>query len=68
MSDIISINVIEVASELAHNALIDKHGCVEMLEINGVMVYTEKDQDVFNELYDYYYSFLLEYEHKQDEQ
>lgn len=56
----IVINVVEVASELADRQLrsfflgeIDE-------EKDGVLTYTEKAQDVFNELYDEYYTILKE--------
>lgn len=59
----ISINILEVASELAD---LKVH---EVFEINGLKshvldtendcyIYTELGQDVFNEWYDYYYEFL----------
>ena len=63
--NIIKINLVECASELAHNRIFYKSGDVlnnedDMYEdINAdTLVYTEEIQDRFSEWYDYYYSLL----------
>jgi hypothetical protein len=58
----IQINILEVASELAHEIVCAKFED-DSAEIyndvsDDVSNYTEKAQDVFNEWYDYYYYFL----------
>lgn len=70
----ITINIVEVASELADNELerlqnesLDTDGqhpyfpcgiVQEDPEDENITIYTEEAQDKFNELYDYYYTFL----------
>ncbi len=61
-NSIVSINILELASELAEetmernrktgevNTVEDEHGCI---------VYTDEAQDIFNELYDVYYDLIL---------
>jgi hypothetical protein len=60
----ITINILEVASELAERDLIKMDN--KTIFPNGIYVetedetsYTEEAQDIFNELYDEYYDFLL---------
>jgi len=58
----IQINILEVASELAHEIVCAKFED-DSAEIyndvsDDVSNYTEKAQDVFNEWYDHYYDFL----------
>lgn len=61
----IKINIIEVASELAHKEVV-----TTMNERGGEVYdeeeesYTEEAQDLFNDFYDYYYEFLLKLEEK----
>jgi hypothetical protein len=59
----ININILEVASELAHKKL-EEHFEFEANRIyewvsDEESRYTEEAQDLFNEWYDYYYDFLL---------
>jgi len=59
----IKINILEVASELAHKK-IEEHFEFESNKIyesvtDAITNYTDEAQDLFNELYDYYYDFLL---------
>jgi hypothetical protein len=65
----ITINIIEVASELADKDLITAfggdggknrfpNGIVE--DQDGIDVYTEEAQDFFNYRYDYWFDFLLD--------
>ncbi len=76
----ITINIIEVASRLAdddlmnmQNSALEKHphdlpfpnGIVK--EEDDVVVYTEEAQDMFNERYDYWFDFLLEQNIGEDE-
>jgi len=58
----ININILEVASELAHKK-IEEHFEFEAKRIyewvsDDESRYTEEAQDLFNEWYDEYYSFL----------
>lgn len=64
----ITINIIEVASELADKDLIVAfggeggknmfpNGIVE--DQDGIDVYTDEAQDFFNDRYDYWFDFLL---------
>ena len=62
--NIIQINLVEVASEIAALELAKKYAVVgdedlllEEVE-EGVLTYKEEYQDEFNALYDYYYNFL----------
>ena len=64
--NIIKINLVEVASELAHNRMVfsidmdcNEDSLYQQLD-NGDFVYTEEAQDIFNDWYDYYYNRLLE--------
>ncbi len=57
----ITINAVELASELAHKKLIDNWS--ESIKIfkddeSDVMTYTEDAQDLFNEYYDDYYTLI----------
>jgi hypothetical protein len=65
----ITINIIEVASELADKDLITAfggeggknrfpNGIVE--DQDGIDVYTDEAQDFFNYRYDYWFDFLLD--------
>jgi replicative DNA helicase len=64
----ITINIIEVASELAEKDLkrafvecgyeVFPNGIVENQE--GIDVYTEEAQEFFNRKYDYWFDFLLD--------
>lgn len=59
----ISINILEVASELADlkvHEVFENNGLKShVLDTeNDCYIYTELGQDVFNEWYDYYYEFL----------
>ena len=49
----ITINALELASELAHDELVRTFtGKIYMSETDGITYYTEEAQDIFNELYD----------------
>ena len=56
----IKINLIEVASELAELELVKDNPKLETYEDDdeGGSRYTEKAQDIFNDLYDKYTNFL----------
>jgi hypothetical protein len=57
------INVVEKASELAHrdlNRMVENELDLYTTDDNGDLRYKEKYQDIFNELYDEYYSFLTD--------
>jgi hypothetical protein len=60
----VTINIVELASELANleieeNRSIGEHNTIE--DETGCLVYTQEAQDLFDELYDKYYSILEEY-------
>lgn len=66
---IISINAIELATEIAHKELLEKYGADAFISDDdifytedGMTKYTEKAQGVFDELYDYWLSFITGYE------
>lgn len=58
----ININILEVASELAHEIVCAKFEYDDSLiyeePTGSISTYTEDAQDLFNEWYDYYYTFL----------
>jgi hypothetical protein len=56
----ITVNIVELAAELAQNEL-EKN--TELTEIwindgNDCLIYSEPAQDIFNDLYDEYYSII----------
>ena len=60
MSDI-TINILELASELAHIKLMNEwRESIKIFEDDtaGVTVYTEEAQDIFNDLYDDYTTLI----------
>lgn len=61
MNEEIKINILELASELAHYDLVEMVGDEnELFEdpTAGITSYTEEAQDKFNDLYDYYYTII----------
>ena len=66
---IVTVNAVEVASELAHHRLVEKYdegGGEELMyedpesdEIN----YTKEAQSRFNEIYDYYFEIITNLSH-----
>ena len=61
----IKINIIEVASELAANELIEnwQYSIRIYEEIDETeTIYTEEAQEIFNTLYDKYFNFLYNYQ------
>ena len=61
MSEIIKINSLELASELAHAKLVNEWSesiKIYVDETADELVYTEEAQDIFNEFYDDYLDFL----------
>ena len=57
----VTINIVELSSELATDKLFDNWS--ESIKIYkndeaNTLEYTEEAQDIFNELYDYYYSMI----------
>ena len=55
------INIVEVASELAHrdlNQMVENELDLYTTDDNGDLRYKENYQDIFNELYDEYYSII----------
>jgi hypothetical protein len=59
----ININLLEVASELAHQVVCakfeDDDTTIYQNTTDTVTSYTEEAQDLFNEWYDYYYELLF---------
>ena len=59
----ITINLLEVASELAHEIVCakfeDDASAIYDNATDTITVYSEEAQELFNEWYDYYYNFLL---------
>ena len=57
----IKVNILELASELAHKELIEKWDYRDKeieIEQDGVINYSEEAQDIFNRLYDEYYTII----------
>ena len=55
------INIVEVASELAHrdlNQMVENELDLYTTDDNGDLRYKENYQDIFNELYDEYYNII----------
>ena len=57
----VTINILELASELAQKEL--ENSWTESIQIykdeeSDILEYTEEAQDIFNGLYDHYYSFI----------
>lgn len=61
----ITINIVELASELASYELEENFGDSMILykeDDNGDTYYTDKAQDIFNDLYDKYYAVIESYQ------
>lgn len=63
---IVQINIVEIASELASMHLVENYedecsinGDLSFEDENGVIMWNDKAQKVFDELYDTYYDFIL---------
>lgn len=56
----ITINIVELASELASEDLYDNwRDSIKIYEDDGdCLTYTDEAQDIFNDLYDKYYSII----------
>lgn len=57
----VTINILELATELAEIEMEQNRNVGEITTIedeNGCIVYTNEAQDIFNELYDKYYSII----------
>lgn len=57
----VTINLVELASELAEQEMIREYGdSLEIYSDDGedCIVYTDEAQDIFDELYDKYYSII----------
>jgi hypothetical protein len=62
ITDDVTINIIELASELAHMKLINEwNESIKIYEDEeaSITVYTDEAQDIFNELYDDYTDLIL---------
>lgn len=62
MSDIVTINKLELASELAHRMLViewdDRSESIYEDDTASVTVYTENAQDIFNDYYDMFLTII----------
>jgi len=62
MSDIVTINKLELASELAHRMLViewdDRSESIYEDDTADVTVYTENAQDIFNDYYDIFLTII----------
>jgi hypothetical protein len=59
----VEVNILELASELAHNRLVRESDDVNKIyktDEMGTLTYTEDAQDVFNRYYDHYYDVIWE--------
>ena len=63
---IVQINIVEIASELASMNLVEHYedecsinGDLSFEDENGVIIWNDKAQKVFDELYDTYYDLIL---------
>jgi hypothetical protein len=57
----IRINILELASELAHRELVENFGeSIKIFEDEqaGITHYTDEAQDIFNDLYDKYFHLI----------
>ena len=59
----ITVNLLEVASELAHEMVCarfdDDQSAIYVSVTDAISYYTDDAQDYFNEWYDHYYDFIL---------
>ena len=62
MSDIVTVNKLELASELAHRMLViewdDRSESIYEDDTAGVAVYTVNAQDIFNDYYDMFLTII----------
>jgi len=62
MSDIVTVNKLELASELAHRMLVlewdDRSESLYDDDTAGVAVYTVNAQDIFNDYYDMFLTII----------
>jgi hypothetical protein len=56
----VTINILELASELADKDLETHFGQNRWLESDDELRYTDEAQDLFDEYYDYYYQIIDE--------
>jgi hypothetical protein len=54
----VTINIVELASELADKDLETHFGQNRWIENDDELSYTEEAQDLFNEYYDYYFDII----------
>lgn len=60
----IRVNILELASELAHSELVnDYSNSIVIYEDDqaGITNYTKEAQDIFNDLYDKYFTFIEQF-------
>jgi hypothetical protein len=54
----VTINILELASELADKDLVTHFGENRWVESDDELRYTDEAQDLFDEYYDYYYQII----------
>jgi hypothetical protein len=60
----IRVNILELASELAHKELVKDYSDSIVIyedDQSGITHYTDEAQDVFNDLYDKYFTFVEQF-------
>jgi hypothetical protein len=60
----IRVNILELASELAHKELVKDYSDSIVIHEDdqaGITHYTEEAQDIFNDLYDKYFTFIEQF-------
>lgn len=60
----IRVNILELASELAHQELVKDYSDSIVIyedDLAGIKHYTEEAQDLFNDLYDKYFTFIEQF-------
>jgi hypothetical protein len=60
----IRVNILELASELAHKELVEDYSDSIVIyedDQEGITHYTEEAQDIFNDLYDKYFTFVEQF-------
>jgi hypothetical protein len=60
----IRVNILELASELAHKELVKDYSDSIVIyedDQSGITHYTDEAQDIFNDLYDKYFTFVEQF-------
>ena len=59
-TDNITVNMLELASELAHKRVVESNCHTIWIDEDEQTIYTEEAQDLFNEYHDQYETIILE--------